>query len=240
LSKGLVEAILAALDSSRREGARAVVIASSSSVFCAGADLTAMSQEPVGTAVSLKHTPLELFRALTEESRLVFAAVSGGAFGGGCELTMCCDAILAGPNAFFVMPELGHGVLPSTGLTRLPALIGVQKARELIFSRRRVGAHEARDLGLVSSVVGENAVVAAAVAAAQEIVGTAAPSVLAAAKAEMERWIGTDWSRVATNRTRYNPEERKEGSTAFVEKRPPSYERFWSELQTGPGAAREN
>lgn len=227
LSAGLVEATVSEIRNSRREGVRALVLASSASVFSAGADLSAMSQEPRNITSAPPTSPFDLFEALTKESRPVIAAVNGGAYGGGFELTLCCDMIVASDKAFFVLPELGHGVLPNTALARLPALVGIPKAKELAFMRRRLSALEAQALGLVSAVVPEEDVVAAAVDRAQSIVEAAPPGGIAEAKAQFERWIGTDWNWARAGRSRVNPDERLEGTRSFVEKRKPDYERFW-------------
>jgi enoyl-CoA hydratase/carnithine racemase len=226
LSFGLIAELLEAIAKTRAEGVRALVIASSATVFSAGADLSAMSQEPSSTTTAPPKSPLDLFEALTKETRPIIAAVNGGAYGGGFELTLSCDMIVASEKSFFVMPELGHGILPNTALARLPALIGIPRAKELAYTRRKLGAAEAQALGLVCKVVAEDPV-SAAVEIATSIVGTAPPRGIAEAKAQFERWIATDWDWARSGRSRSSPEERKEGTTAFVEKRAPDYERFW-------------
>jgi enoyl-CoA hydratase len=227
LSVAMVEGLLAALKDTRAQGVRAIVLASSATVFSAGADLSAMSKETPDLKVAPPGSPLLLFEALTRESRPIIAAVNGGAYGGGFELSLCCDMIVAGENAFFVLPELGHGVLPNTALARLPGLIGVARAKALAFTRRRLPAVEARELGLVAAVAPPEEVVNQAVAIADGIVADAPPTGIASAKAEFERWIAVDWAYSAGWRGRTNPEERREGTTAFTEKRKPDYERFW-------------
>jgi enoyl-CoA hydratase len=226
LSVALVEGMLEAIAASRADGVRALVIASSVSVFSAGADLSAWSKESLANTVAPPKSPFDLFEALAKESRPVVAAVTGGAYGGGFELALCCDLIVMHEQAFFVMPELGHGVLPNTALARLPSLIGVARAKELAFTRRKLGAAEAVQLGLVARTTAEDTV-QAAVDIAESIVAAAPPTGLAEAKAQFERWIGTDWPWARAGRGRTNPEERAEGTKAFVEKRQPDYERFW-------------
>jgi len=226
LSVTLIEGMLKAIASSRTEGVRALVLASSASVYCAGADLSAWSKEPLDYTEAPPKSPFDLFEALTRETRPVIAAVAGGAYGGGFELALCCDLIVAHEQAFFVMPELGHGVLPNTALARLPSIIGIARAKELAFTRRKLGAIEAQQIGLIArSTAGDT--VQEAVDMAETIVATAPPTGLAEAKAQFERWIQTDWSWARGGRARTNPEERAEGTRAFVEKRNPDYERFW-------------
>ena len=140
----------------------------------------------------------------------MIAAVNGGAYGGGFELTLCCDAIVASSKAFFVLPELGHGVLPNTALARLPARIGVARAKALAFTRRKLPAQEAQAMGLVHAVTEPEQLEDAAVALADSIVASAPPTGIAAAKAEFERWIDVDWAWARSGRSRSNPEERKE------------------------------
>jgi enoyl-CoA hydratase len=227
LSVPLIEEMLAYIASSKAEGVRALIIASSCSVFSAGADLSAMSQESLDIREAPPRSPFDLFETLTRETRPVIAAVSAGAFGGGFELCLCCDLIVASEDAFFVMPELGHGVLPNTALARLPALIGISRAKELAFTRRRLPAQEAKEMGLVRDVVNSQQLIDFALQTADQIVAPAPPGGIAEAKAQFERWIATDWAWARTGRSRINQEERKEGTAAFVEKRPPDYERFW-------------
>lgn len=226
LSVQLVAETVEAIRASRAEGVRAVVLMSASHVFSAGADLAAMSKEG-DSKTAPPGSPFELFEALTKETRPIIAAVNGGAYGGGFELTLCCDAIVAATQAFFVLPELGHGVLPNTALARLPALIGIARAKALAFTRRRLPAQEAQQIGLVHTVTEPEALEDAACALADSIVASAPPTGIAEAKAQFERWIAVDWAWARSGRSRSNPEERREGTTAFVEKRAPDYERFW-------------
>jgi len=226
LSVALVEGMLDAIRTSRAQGVRALVLASSASVFSAGADLSAWSKESLNNTVAPPMSPFDLFEVLANETRPIIAAVTGGAYGGGFELALCCDLIVAHEQAFFVMPELGHGVLPNTALARLPSLIGIPRAKELAFTRRKLGAAEAQQIGLVSRVATQDAV-GEAVEMAESIVASAPPTGIAEAKAQFERWIHTDWPWARGGRGRTNPEERAEGTRAFVEKRKPDYERFW-------------
>lgn len=226
LSVALVEGMLQAIAASRADGVRALVIASSASVYSAGADLSVWSKEALTNTIAPPRSPFDLFEALARETRPVIAAVAGGAYGGGFELALCCDLIVAHEQAFFVMPELGHGVLPNTALARLPSLIGIARAKDLAFTRRKLGTAEAQQIGLVARTTSEDTV-QTAVDLAESIVATAPPTGLAEAKVQFERWIETDWSWARTGRGRTNPEERAEGTKAFVEKRQPDYERFW-------------
>jgi len=227
LSAMLVDEMLEAIETTRTEGVRALVLASTATVFSAGADLSAMNQEPLSGTEAPPKSAFNLFEALTRDSRPIIAAVDGGAYGGGFELALCCDLVVADEAAFFVMPELGHGIMPNTALARLPSLIGVARAKELVLTRRKLGAAEAQSMGLVTRVTSQRRTVDAAVALAESIVADAPPRGIAEAKAQFERSIATDWAWARAGRSRTNPQERREGMTAFLEKRAPDYEPFW-------------
>ena len=228
LSVPLVTQMLAALATSRSDGARAVVLASREKAFCAGADIRDMLESgwleagPIGTS-SL--TPPDLFAAIEGDGRPVIAAVDGLALGGGVELCLACDLVIAASTASFMFPELGLGVLPNTALARLPELIGVRAAADLILTRRRIDAAAAVELGLVSRLVEGTSAVDQAVATACDIVTGAPPSAIAAAKRHLRR--GADWAAIRSTLADMDGAEWREGTSAFVEKRRPDYERFW-------------
>ena len=227
LSAAIVADFLAALEETRRGRARAVVVTGAGPVFCAGADVRGLLsagwlEEPRGP------TPLDIFRALGRERRLVVAAVNGAAFGGGFELTLCADLVVAAEQASFAMPEVGLGVVPNTGLGKLPRLVGARKALELALTRRRLTAAEALVLGLVNSVVPEATLLEAAVALARDVVTGAPPTAIAVAKESLNRHLACDWQEIASALRRLDPKEWKEGLGAFLERRPARYDRFWS------------
>lgn len=227
LSRRMVTALLEGLERSRAEGARAVIIAAAGPVFCAGAnidDLKAGWMSGAGDPTD----PARLFRALAEDVRPTIAAVQGGALGGGFELTLSCDLVSAGPAAYFCLPELGHGVVPNTGLARLQQVVGARRARDIIMTRRKVGAEEALAMGLVNRLEPGHDVLEAAVALAESIIGSCSPGALAAAKHHMAAHWETDWDRVQTSPQDVPPAEWQEGLQAFDERRKPNYERFWS------------
>ncbi|HUQ73262.1 MAG TPA: enoyl-CoA hydratase/isomerase family protein [Burkholderiales bacterium] len=226
LSPPQVRAMLDALNDSR--GARALVIASSAKHFCAGADIKEFLKgellDPKRQAPAT--SPVNLFRALIDEPRPVIAAVDGLAMGGGVELTVSCDIVLASDKARFALPELGLGLLPRTALARLPEIIGRRKALELILTRRRLSAEEALALGLVNRIVDSAGLLDAAVKLAEEII-TAPPGAIAAAKRNLGRVPPADWDSIHALLAHLHPDEWREGLTAFSEKRTPDFERFW-------------
>lgn len=137
---------------------RALVLESSSEkAFAAGADISELKDRGVQDA--LNRINAGLFRRLEEHRLPSVAAVRGYALGGGCELAMCCDLRVAGAGAVFGQPEVGLGILPGAGaIQRLPKLIGLGRAKELILTGRRIDAQEALAIGLVNKVVADEAV----------------------------------------------------------------------------------
>src|SRR3954464_11004689 len=228
LSPPQVRAMLDALNESK--AARALVIASSAKHFCAGADIKEFLKgellDPNRPAPVT--SPVNLFRALTDDPRPVIAAVDGLAMGGGVELTVSCDLVLASEKARFALPELGLGLVPRTALARLPEIIGRRKALELILTRRRVTADEAVALGLANQKV-ENPL-EAAVKLAEEII-TAPPGAIAAVKRTLGRVPAGDWAAIHGLLAHLDPAEWREGLTAFSEKRTPDFERFWKPVE---------
>jgi enoyl-CoA hydratase/carnithine racemase len=226
LSPPQVSAFLAAIEQSRKEEARALVIVSSVKHFCAGADIKEFLKgellDPNRTAPAT--SPVNLFRALIDDPRPVIAGVDGLAMGGGVELALSCDLVLATDKARFALPEIGLGLIPRTALARLPEVVGRRKALELILTRRRLDAAEALALGLVNRIV-ENA--DAAVSLAEEIIA-APPGAIAAVKRNLGRVAPDDWQAIHGLLAHLQPGEWREGLTAFSEKRAPDYERFWN------------
>lgn len=223
LSPPQVAAFLEALE--RSHEARALVIVSSAKHFCAGADIKEFLKgdllDPKKAAPPT--SPVNLFRALIDDPRPVIAAVDGLAMGGGVELTLSCDLVLATEKARFALPELGLGLIPRTALARLPEIVGRRKALELILTRRRFDAAEAMALGLVNRIVDNTD---AAIALAEEII-TAPPGAIAAVKRSLGRVSPADWDGIHGLLEHLRPDEWREGLTAFAEKRKPDFERFW-------------
>ncbi|MEG3143134.1 enoyl-CoA hydratase/isomerase family protein [Sphingomonas sp. RT2P30] len=228
LSVKLVTELLGALASSSADGADAVVIASREKAFCAGADIRDMLDsgwlEARSGAAGL--TPPDLFEAIETDRRPILAAVDGATFGGGVELCLACDLVIATPTSTFMLPELGLGVLPNTALARLPYLVGARAAARLIMTRQRIDAAEAFRLGLITELVTDLSAVDRAVATANDIIDKVPPTAFAAAKRSLRR--GPDWATIRSILGDMDSEEWREGTTAFVEKRPPDYARFWN------------
>ena len=159
--------------------------------FVAGADISAMSaMDPLEAKrfSEIGHAAM----ALLDRSPVPIAAVNGYALGGGCEVAIACDIRVAAANATFGFPEVGLGILPGMGGTqRLPRLIGPALAKELIFTGRRIGAEEAREIGLVNRVVPEGEALNAARELAGEIAANG-PLAVRHAKAAANRSTDVD------------------------------------------------
>src|SRR5688572_12746291 len=213
LSSALVRALIDAIHASRRERIRALVIGSAGALFCAGADISEMLGQDWEAWIHPRPdqpTPLDLFEAIESDPRPILAAVDGMAIGGGVELTLACDLVVAGANASFMLPELGHGAIPNTAMARLPAIVGARRARDLILTRRRVATDEP--------------VHAAALTLAASI-ASAPPAAIAAVKHGIERT--PDWPTIRRLLRTMKPDEYNEGFAAFVDKRRPNFDTHW-------------
>lgn len=231
LSREIVRGISAALRRALDEGVRAVVIAANGPAFCAGADIDDLRDGWMECPAS-EEDPAVMFKHIAGFGRPVIAAVHGPALGGGMELTLACDLVVAGEAAWLSMPELGHGVIPNTGVALLSRVVGLRRAFDLILTRRRVPADEALDIGLVNRVVPSHAVLDSALSLAGQVVDAAPPGALKAAKINLHAHAAIDWARVVKSPLDVPKTEWQEGLDAFTQKRAPDYDRFWREPAT--------
>ena len=232
LSKAMVAGLNGLLDRSRRDGARAIVIAANGSTFCAGANIDDLRSGWMEGGAP-EADPIHFFRRLAEESRVTVAAVQGLAAGGGLELSLACDLIMVGEKGAFIAPELGHGVVPPLGAALLPRSVGRHRAAEIILTRRKVDAEEALRIGLASRAAGAEGVVEAAAMLARSIVDAVPPGALGVVKQQFARHPPIDWDSVVSSSAKVPPAEWREGLEAFLEKRKPDYERFWASDNDG-------
>jgi enoyl-CoA hydratase len=231
LSAAVLDALRAALERAAADpGARVVVLAGAAErAFAAGADIKEMA--PMGPAEAHVHggrgqgvtTAIEALRLP------VIAAVHGSCLGGGCEIALACDFILASDDAKFGQPEINLGVMPGWGGTRrLPRRIGAARARAWILLGRPASAQEAFDQGLLHEVVPREDLLARALALADEL-ATKPSTALAAAKFALQRSIDPSiqeglayelqlWSEL------FDTPDQKEGMAAFLEKRAARFE----------------
>ncbi|MBN9158861.1 enoyl-CoA hydratase-related protein [Microbacterium sp.] len=207
-------------------GIGAIVVTGSEKAFAAGADIKEMESMSAAEMVATDH--FGVWRDFAAVRTPVIAAVSGFALGGGCELAMMCDIILAADTAKFGQPEVNLGVIPGMGGTqRLIRAVGYYKAAELVLSGRIMGAEEAERAGLVSRVVPAADLLAEAAALAESIAAKSLPSIIAAKAAldaamETPLAVGLDIEREAFA-SLFDTVDQKEGMAAFREKRPPQF-----------------
>lgn len=220
------ELAAAAVAFDRDEEVGAIVVTGSERAFAAGADIKDMAGKSArDMSVDNPFAPLEDFARVRTP---VVAAVAGYALGGGCELAMMCDIILAADTAVFGQPEIDLGVIPGIGGTqRLARAIGYYKAAELVLTGRRMAADEAERAGLVSRVVPAADLLAEAEAVADRIASRSLPVAYAAKQALRASQETTAAEGLRLERTIFASlfalDDQKEGMSAFAEKRAPEF-----------------
>ncbi len=227
LNKATLDELVAAvtaMDSDPEVGA--VVLTGSAKAFAAGADIKEMQSQDY-----MQMYASDWFRGWEDFTRLripVVAAVSGFALGGGCELAMMCDFIIAGDNAKFGQPEINLGVLPGMGGSqRLTRAVGKAKAMDMILTGRFMDADEAERSGLVSRVVPAADVVDEALKAAAVIAAKSKPATMVAKEAVNAAFETGLAQGVVFERRLFHSlfatADQKEGMAAFTEKRQPEF-----------------
>jgi enoyl-CoA hydratase len=218
-------AALRAFDTSDAIGA--IVLTGSERAFAAGADIGAMKD----------WTYMDVFRSdyitrnweeMKRVRKPVIAAVAGYALGGGCELVMMCDIVIAADTARFGQPEIKLGIIPGAGGTqRLPRAVGKAKAMDLVLTARMMDAQEAERAGLVSRVVPAAKLLDEAMAAAASIAEYSLPAVMMAKEAVQRAYEAPLAEGLLFERRLFHSlfasADQKEGMTAFIEKRPPRF-----------------
>ena len=203
-----------------------VVLTGSEKAFAAGADIKEMQAKSYMEA--FKGDFAASWDRVARMRKPVIAAVSGFALGGGCELAMQCDLVIAADNAKFGQPEIKLGVIPGIGGTqRLTRAVGKAKAMDLILTGRMMDAAEAERSGLVARVVPAASLMEEAMKVAEAIAGMSLPSVLAAKEAVNRAFESGLSEGVMFERRIFHSlfatEDQKEGMKAFVEKRKPEW-----------------
>lgn len=228
LNDKIVDEIGAALDGfEASEDIGAIVITGSEKAFAAGADIGAMARFSYMDAYKGEYITRNWERVKTCR-KPVIAAVAGYALGGGCELAMMCDIIIAADNARFGQPEVKLGVLPGAGGTqRLPRAVGKAKAMDLCLTARMMDATEAERAGLVSRVVPADSLIDEALAAATTIASYSLPVVMMIKESIGRAFEGGLNEGLLFERRVFHAsfalEDQKEGMAAFVEKRKPAF-----------------
>jgi len=228
LSERLMDELAAALDRLEADPqVRCIVLTGSDRAFAAGADIKEMAGKTYPDAFSENFITRNWERAAHCRKPLI-AAVAGYALGGGCELAMMCDFILAADNARFGQPEINLGVVPGAGGTqRLTRFVGKSKAMEMVLTGRMIDAGEAERCGLVSRVVPLAELIPEAMKAARAIAGLSPVSVMMAKELVNAAYETPLAQGIALERRMFHSlfalEDQKEGMAAFVEKRKPEF-----------------
>ncbi|MCY4753440.1 enoyl-CoA hydratase [Pelomonas aquatica] len=210
------------------DGIGCIVLTGSERAFAAGADIPTM----------LPHTFASAFKSglisknwetILKVRKPVIAAVAGFALGGGCELAMMCDFIIAADSAKFGQPEIKLGIVPGAGGTqRLPRAVGKSKAMDMLLTARMMAAAEAESAGLVSRVVPADKLLEEALAAAETINGFSGPSVMLIKELVNLAFQGPLTDGVAVERRYFHAlfgsHDQREGMEAFLAKRAPNFE----------------
>jgi enoyl-CoA hydratase len=223
LSAALIEDLNAALEAFEADPAiGAIVLTGSEKAFAAGADIKEMQDKTFAEAFVGDF--ISRWENLAKTRKPVIAAVAGFALGGGCEIAMMCDFILAADTAKFGQPEIKLGVIPGAGGTqRLTRAVGKAKAMEMILTGRMMDAAEAERSGLVARIVPAAALIDEALKVAGSIAALSRPAVLAAKEAVNRAEETTLAEGVRFERRLFHSlfatDDQKEGMRAFVEKR---------------------
>ena len=227
LNSALIEELNAALEGFEADAAiGAMVITGSEKAFAAGADIKEM-QDKTFADVFLSDF-IGRWEHVTRARKPIIAAVAGFALGGGCELAMMCDFIIAADTAKFGQPEIRLGVIPGAGGTqRLTRFVGKSKAMDMCLTGRMMDAVEAERSGLVSRLVPADKLVEEALKAAATIAGFGRAAVLSAKDAVNRAFETTLAEGISFERRAFHAlfatEDQKEGMKAFVEKRPAAF-----------------
>ncbi len=227
LNSALMSELAAAIETFDADvGIGCVIITGSEKAFAAGADIKEMAEKSFLDAFMEDFTAP--WHRVAHARKPVIAAVAGFALGGGCELAMQCDLIIAADNARFGQPEIKLGIIPGIGGTqRLTRAVGKAKAMDLILTGRMMDAAEAERSGLVARVVPLAELMNEAMKAADTIASMSLPSVMAAKEAVNRAFELSLAEGIAFERRVFHglfaTEDQKEGMAAFVEKRPAQF-----------------
>lgn len=205
----------------------AIILTGSEKAFAAGADIKEMAE--ASAVQMLLEERIDRFDRINQVNKPVIAAVSGWALGGGCELAMACDMIVASETAKFGQPEITIGVIPGAGGTqRLTRAVGKALAMEMVLNNRHLSAQEAYQFGLINRVVPVEEYLSAAMELAESI-ASMPPLAVRFGKEMINQAFETSLSEGMADERRsfyflFSSQDQKEGMQAFVEKRKPKWE----------------
>lgn len=227
LNQAIMNELVDALETfDRDDGIRCIIITGSGRAFAAGADIKEMADATA--AQMLAGYRFQQWERIRHIGKPLIAAVSGYALGGGCELAMLCDIIVAAETAQFGQPEINIGLIPGAGGTqRLTRAVGKHRAMEMVLTGRPIAAREAEARGLVTCVVPSELCLDEAKRLAREIAGKPAVAVRLAKEAVLKAFDthlegGLDFERKCFYLL-FATEDHTEGINAFLEKRPPRF-----------------
>jgi enoyl-CoA hydratase len=227
LNQGLIDELNAALSAFEKDaGIGALVLTGSEKAFAAGADIKEM--RPKSYMDAYLEDFLTSWEGVSRLRKPIIAAVAGFALGGGCELAMMCDFILAADTAKFGQPEIKLGIIPGAGGTqRLTRFVGKSKAMEMCLTGRLMDAAEAERAGLVSRIIPADKLVEEALKTAAAIAALSLPAVMIAKECVNRAYETTLAEGVRFERRVFHSlfatEDQKEGMGAFIEKRTPAF-----------------
>jgi enoyl-CoA hydratase len=228
LNAALISELASALDDFESDGAiGAIVLTGSEKAFAAGADVKEMVTKSY-PEIYVEDFITNGWERVGQCRKPVIAAVAGFALGGGCEIAMMCDIVIAAENARFGQPEITLGTIPGVGGTqRLARFVGKAKAMDLCLTGRMMDATEAERAGLVSRIVPTAELLSEAVKIAERIAQMSRPIAMMVKESINRAWETTLTEGVRFERRLFHAtfaiEDRKEGMAAFVEKRTPSF-----------------
>ena len=228
LNRQVLEGVERALSEAREHPCRCLIVTGAGKAFVAGADIAAMQAMSPSEAREFSELGHRVGHAMESQPFPIIAAINGFALGGGCELALCCDFAYASSRAKLGQPETKLGVIPGFGGTqRLLRRVGIAMARELVYTGKMIDAAEALRIGLVNAVFEPDALLDKAQEAARAIAANGPFAVGIAKKVLLE---GRDRPLPAANALEaqafgscFESPDQKEGMSAFLEKRPPSF-----------------
>lgn len=227
LNAALIAELSQALDAFEADdGIGCIVLTGSEKAFAVGADIKEMETKTFMDAY--KEDFISKWHRLAECRKPVIAAVSGYALGGGCEMAMMCDFIIAADTAKFGQPEIQLGVMPGAGGTqRLTRFVGKSKAMDMCLTGRMMDAEEAERSGLVSRIVPANDLLEEALKTAEKVAGFSLPITMMTKESVNRAYETTLSEGIRFERRTFHPmfgtEDQKEGMAAFVAKRKPNF-----------------
>lgn len=219
---------VAAREATHNDDVRAVVVTGGEKIFAAGADIKQMVTRTPQQMMNYMAGLQAVFTELEEIPKVVIAAINGFALGGGCELSLACDFRVMGDNGHIGQPEILLGIIPGAGGTqRLPRLVGRGRALELLLTGDPVDAQEALRIGLVNRVVKKEALIDEARAMARKM-AAAGPLAVRRTLAAVDEGLDRSLDLGLTGEAElfgecFRTRDMKEGTSAFLEKRPPKF-----------------